>query len=97
MKPREFRDIRRALGFTQASIAKHLGVGRKKINRWENHHVKIPLRAEILMILMAEYSQLDDEGKEVVINRLPGLKPLVDNLPDYDGFYKLSSLKIGGE
>ena len=49
MTPKEFKDIRGAIGVSQAELARRLGVDPMTVSRWERKVVSIPNPVEKLM------------------------------------------------
>jgi DNA-binding transcriptional regulator YiaG len=49
MKGKELQRIRKQLAFTQAQLAKQLGVTSNTVARWERDEVRIPKIAEVAL------------------------------------------------
>jgi DNA-binding XRE family transcriptional regulator len=50
MEPRELTAARIRLGLTQAQLAEHFGVHPMTVNKWENHHHRIPEMVRLALI-----------------------------------------------
>lgn len=53
MKPEEFKKIRLEMNFTQAALAKHLGISRSNIIRYEGGAMGVSNTIGILLAILA--------------------------------------------
>ncbi len=50
----EFKKLRKSIGYTQASLAKEIGVHLHTVTRWEIGEVAVPTIAELAMRYIAD-------------------------------------------
>lgn len=61
MNAEQIKQARRELGLTQAAMAKAMGVGTRKLERWEAGHSPISPEGARLVDLMLKYRVVDSE------------------------------------
>lgn len=54
MSPKQFRDLREAMGLSQERLSKLIDVSARGVRRWENGEVPIPKIAELALRYLAE-------------------------------------------
>lgn len=61
MTPEQIKQARRELGLTQAAMAKAMGIGTRKLERWEAGHSPISPEGARLVELMLKHVVVDGE------------------------------------
>jgi len=49
MTSRKFKDLRRSIGYSQAKVAREMGITVRTITRWEQGEFPIPRMAELAL------------------------------------------------
>ncbi len=60
MTPAEIKQARQQLGLTQAAMAKAMGIGTRKWERWEGGHSPISAEGATLLRLLVEMNKQEN-------------------------------------
>ena len=61
MAPEEIKQARQEMGLTQAAMAKAMGIGTRKWERWEGGHSPISPEGARLIEMILKYGALDSQ------------------------------------
>lgn len=61
MTPTQIKQARRELGLTQSAMAKAMGIGTRKWERWEGGHSPISPEGARLVEMLLKYGAVDSE------------------------------------
>ena len=61
MAPEEIKQARQEMGLTQAAMAKAMGIGTRKLERWEGGHSPISPEGARLVEMLLKHGAVDSQ------------------------------------